>query len=126
MRKLDLDMVRPQIGEFKFQGTTYKIFKPTIGQLLTRRKEYEMAERELKKLESPNPQEEGYSTDYLERLNTWKAREISIFIPEFDKVEEMTEDQRTKVLEMIFEVEENSESLDEPAKKKPAEQEDQG
>jgi hypothetical protein len=116
MRKLDLDMVRPQIGEFVFEGETFRVMKPTIGQLLTRRKEYDITEKELKKLEPKG--NESLSSIYMERLTNWKSREIQIFIPEFKKVDNLTEDQRDALLRMIFEVDEEAEVTENSKKKR--------
>lgn len=117
MRTLDLDQIRPMVGQFTLNGKVFKVMKPTIGQRLTHRKEHEQAWKDIKTLEGKP--EEVPSIDYLEKVNAWKAREVQIFIPEFEleDLKNLDDTRLNKILEIIFEIKEED-SSEEKAEKK--------
>ena len=114
MRTLDLDQSRPQVGEFTLGGKTFKVMRRTIGQELMHRLELDKVQKELKKIAGNG---KDYDKDvYEDKLHGWFAREIQIFVPEFAKkdFEKIDHDQRVKILEMIFEKEEEPEAVESP------------
>jgi hypothetical protein len=107
MRSIDLDTIKPLIGEFLLtiegEKETFRIFKPTLRQKLTHRAELEDVIKTLKKLELKDGT--AKQPDYDNELNRWMHRQIEIFVPEFKKeyMEQLVDDQREMILNLIFE-----------------------
>lgn len=109
MRTMDLDQVRPQIAEFTLEGKTFRVMECTLGQRLLHRAEAKRANQELEKIRKKGGEDAGEK--YEESLNAWLHREIEIFIPEFTKEDafKVGSTQRSKILNMIFEVDDEVE-----------------
>ena len=122
MRTLDLDMVRPQIAEFTLGGKLFKIMECSLGQRLMHRLEADKAQKELDRIKNKGGEDVGKK--YEESLNAWLFREIQIFIPEFTKEDalKVSPTQRSKILNLIFEVDDEAEERkeQETTKKKQA------
>lgn len=99
MRKMDLNLIRPQIAEFTVLDKTFKIMERTIGQTISHAAEYETAVKDLDGLEKKKDLKA-----YQVRLNAWLLREIQIFIPEFTEKDFLgiSETQRAEIVRLIF------------------------
>jgi len=120
MRILDLDAMRPQLGEFKLTVNgklkTFKVMKPTTKQMRIHNEEYEKALKDCQKL--TNKDGTFKQPDYSKRTIEWYHREIQIFIPEFamEDLDFLVGEQRTAILDLIFEIKDES-SEPKPKKK---------
>ena len=97
-------MVRPQIAEFTLGGKLFRVMECSLGQRLTHRLEAERATKDLEAIKKKGGENAGRK--YEEAFNAWLHREIQIFIPEFAKEDalKISPTQRTKILNLIFEV----------------------
>lgn len=107
MRTIDLDLVRNKIGEFILDGKVYSVYEATLGQTIQHRSEAASISKKLEKLRKDENFEE-FTKLQLE----WLMREIQIFIPEMkdEALKKLTPGQRSKVMNLIFGVEEDESS----------------
>ena|SRR3972149_7669361 len=120
MRTLDLDMVRPQIAEFTLGGKIFKVMECSLGQRIMHRLEADRAQADLEAIRRKGGKD--VAKKYEECLNAWLHREVQIFIPEYTKEDSLNASptQRSKILNLIFEVDDEAEEQKnlETAKKK--------
>jgi hypothetical protein len=115
VRVIDFDAIKKELGGFVIGRKTYKVFEPTIKQLVQHEDMFRKAKQEAMKAE-----EDGDGDKASKRWRDYLIDEVCLFVPTLTREEAMnlTMDQRVMVMGLIR-GETPDETLPEPKKKSP-------